>query len=258
MRKRFEKAFNKVLLNENEKNQIIENVISRKSVTKEKSGFWYGKMGGVIVVAAALLVFVLVNAVILGGMRKRAPASEALEETEEETTVETDQPDKKTEELKEKILAADYVITEDLSEERQEEFFELLADYLPVKNAVMTSCFGTRGCTQHTGIDMTAEETTVYLVMDGTVTAYGYMSEKGNCLVIDHGNGVVTEYHHLQESMVSVGDVLSAGTPIAVYGNTGASTGAHLHWEIIVDGEYKNTLVYLAVHLEEFTNQPWD
>lgn len=337
MRKRFEKAFDKVLLNDKEKNQIIENVISQKNVEKEKSGFWHGKMGGVIVVAAALLVFVLVNAAILGGMRKGTPASAVSEETvatetlnellptdaiEDVNVTENDATDmtvvetttmaeeetasndgieyaldvldqkiesikaeiqaaesdgaielsetklaelnelydqiKQLEEIKDRIQEIKLMDSDDLPVEEQAEWLAGLKDYLPVKNAVMTSGYGLRWSALHTGIDMTAEETTVYLVMDGTVTTYEYMSMKGNCLVIDHGNGVVTEYHHLQESLVSVGDVLSAGTPIAVYGNTGASTGPHLHWEILVNEEYRNPLVYLAEHLDEFMYQPWN
>lgn len=287
MRKRFEKAFDKVLLNDKEKNQIIENVISHKSVAKEKDSFWQGKTGGVIVVACALLVFVLINAVIFGGMRKGTPVSAVLDET---GTVETLAAENESTDMTaaETVAAADETPeaiegaedvnetleaiegeedvnetpeldgSDELSQEQQAEIFQRLADYMPVKNAVMTSGFGLHRDFPHTGIDLTADETAVYLVMDGTVTAYDFTAEKGNYLVIDHGNGIVTEYHHLKESMVSVGDVLSAGASIAIYGNTGMSTGAHLHWEIIVNGEYQNPLVYVSDNLKDFLINPWN
>lgn len=140
----------------------------------------------------------------------------------------------------------------DITKEEQEALFAQTAQHLPVKNAVMTAIMAVRDDNkyQHNGIDLTSDDTTVYAILDGTVTDYGYTAQKGNYLVIDNGNGVVTEYAHLSESLVSVGDVLSAGTPAAVMGKTGMSTGIHLHWEMTVNGELVNPLCYVAEYLK--------
>lgn len=140
----------------------------------------------------------------------------------------------------------------DITKEEQEALFAQTAQHLPVKNAVMTAIMAVRDDNkyQHNGIDLTSDDTTVYAILDGTVTDCGYTAGKGNYLVIDNGNGVVTEYAHLSESLVSVGDVLSAGTPAAVMGKTGMSTGIHLHWEMTVNGELVNPLCYVAEYLK--------
>ena len=140
----------------------------------------------------------------------------------------------------------------DMPQDEQEALFMQTAEYLPVKNAVMTAIMAVRNDNmyQHNGIDLTSDDTTVYTIMDGTVMDYGFTAAKGNYLVIDNGNGVVTEYAHLSESLVSVGDAVSAGTPVAVMGSTGMSTGTHLHWEMTVNGELVNPLQYVAEYLK--------
>lgn len=267
MRKRFEKAFDRVLLNEKERNRILENVVGQKQAVKERGRFWQGKTGGAVVVAAALLVFAAVNVLLLGGMERKSPAGMVSEETtgEEVSSFTGDNFEEASggendvmEEINEERTEETTVVDVDLSEEQQAQMFMALQDYMPVKNASVTAFFGEGASQGHMGIDMTSEDSVVYLVMDGTVTTYGFTAEKGNYLVIDHGNGVVTEYCCLQESKVSAGDVLGAGTPIAVYGQTGMATGPHLHWEILVNGENRNPLVYVEEHLEQFTAQPWN
>lgn len=155
----------------------------------------------------------------------------------------------------ENILATiEHVAAMDISKETQVRLFELLTDYLPLKNAAFTSGTEVHRGIEHKGIDMTTDDTepVIYAVMDGTVLECGWGGSKGICLVIDNGNGVITEYHHLRECLVSAGDVLSAGTPAAVMGNTGISTGIHLHWEMRADGEFVNPLCYVAEHLDLF------
>lgn len=299
MRNRFKKAFDKVSLDNMEKNQIIENVVNNQSIMKEKRNFWQGKYGGIATVCAALIVFVLVNAAIFGGMKKGSPASDipesettesmspeepnvenaAIVAGEELTTAEetptgenvtaavdestekdiTEEPELKAAEGLQIELENILAQTESLSPldvpgETQKRLFELLADYLPLKNATLTSGTGVRWGSEHVGIDMTTDdaEPVIYAVMDGTVLEYGWASMKGLCLVIDNGNGVITEYCNLSESLVSAGDVLSAGTPVAVMGSTGMSTGPHLHWQMTVNGELVNPLCYAAEHLELF------
>jgi murein DD-endopeptidase MepM/ murein hydrolase activator NlpD len=69
----------------------------------------------------------------------------------------------------------------------------------------------------------------------------------GNVIVVDHGNGMQTLYAHNTELLVSVGQYVERGQPIATMGNTGrvyGRTGVHLHFEVIVNGVKKNPVVY--------------
>ncbi len=101
--------------------------------------------------------------------------------------------------------------------------------------------FGDSGRT-HTGIDIKAPRgTPVRAAGRGKVTdaTNAYRGEKswGNIVVIDHGHGVVTRYAHLDSYLVNKGDYVKAGDVIGAVGSTGKSTGPHLHFEIISEGE---------------------
>lgn len=67
----------------------------------------------------------------------------------------------------------------------------------------------------------------------------------GNYCIIDHGNGVTTLYAHARNIYVAAGDSVSAGQAIGEVGSTGTSTGAHLHFEVRVNGTAQNPLSYL-------------
>ena len=67
----------------------------------------------------------------------------------------------------------------------------------------------------------------------------------GNCIVIDHGNGLATLYGHQSAFAVAVGDIVTTGQVIGVVGSTGNSTGSHLHWEVRVFGEPTDHTAYL-------------
>lgn len=406
MRNRFRRVFDKVSLDSVERNSIIENVVNNQRVEREGRNFWQTNAGGIAMGCAALVVFVLINAAIFGGLNKEtatpmaAPGPEdyppeeefrPMEEPKHVFVVNTDEvlleawidvavlkgngtslegfikefmtmqgtwsedaaiwidgnsaeqesadtsdvkyeipPEEefkpmeepvhvlvansereflevwvdlavlKTEDTSVEEFIKEYLLVKelwsedvtitiadetpesetsavqeetvsevettpaqetaadsdmdvlDITKEEQEALFAQTAQHLPVKNAVMTAIMAVRDDNkyQHNGIDLTSDDTTVYAILDGTVTDYGYTAQKGNYLVIDNGNGVVTEYAHLSESLVSVGDVLSAGTPAAVMGKTGMSTGIHLHWEMTVNGELVNPLCYVAEYLK--------
>ena len=99
----------------------------------------------------------------------------------------------------------------------------------------------------HNGIDIPGTEGTAILAAaDGTVTETGFDPERGNYLLIDHGDGLTTLYAACKEVEVSKGDTVKAGDEIAALGSTGASTGPHLHFEVRQDGEAQNPTAYFS------------
>ena len=97
----------------------------------------------------------------------------------------------------------------------------------------------------HRGIDIAVPEgTEVYAAQDGTVTTAEYNDEYGNYIVIEDAKGFVTKYAHLQSINVTAGQTVKHGAVIGKTGNTGASTGSHLHLECLASGEYYNPLFY--------------
>jgi murein DD-endopeptidase MepM/ murein hydrolase activator NlpD len=108
---------------------------------------------------------------------------------------------------------------------------------LPVNGARLTSGFGARWGTLHAGIDLAAPmHTPEYAVMDGVVLEAGPASGYGLVVYIQHANGDVTVYGHMDEILVQAGQVVRAGDTIALLGNRGQSTGPHLHFEVHVGG----------------------
>lgn len=98
----------------------------------------------------------------------------------------------------------------------------------------------------HIAIDIAGATGTPILAADGgTVTSAGWDGGYGKCVVINHGNGLVTRYAHCNSLAVSVGDSVSRGQTIGTRGSTGRSTGAHLHFEVISGGSKVNPLNYL-------------
>ncbi len=115
----------------------------------------------------------------------------------------------------------------------------------PVKG-VITSRFGYRGSGLHTGLDIGGKTgTTIVAAAAGTVTNTSYTSGYGNMVTISHGRGIVTCYAHCNSILVSVGDTVYQGQPIATVGSTGNSSGPHLHLEIRANGIAQNPQNYL-------------
>ena len=113
-------------------------------------------------------------------------------------------------------------------------------DYqLPVAGGVVSSVFGSRlhpitgEERPHKGLDLAAPQgTPVAAAKSGTVTFAGDGGEFGNLVVIEHQGGGSTRYGHLDSLLVKEGQQVSQGQEVATVGNTGLSTGAHLHFEV--------------------------
>jgi murein DD-endopeptidase MepM/ murein hydrolase activator NlpD len=105
---------------------------------------------------------------------------------------------------------------------------------IPIDNPLkVTSNYGPRRRRMHKGIDLKVQKgDTVRAAFDGKVRIKGYERRGyGYYLVLRHPNGLETVYGHLSKFLVSENDIVKAGTPIGLGGNTGRSTGAHLHFE---------------------------
>jgi murein DD-endopeptidase MepM/ murein hydrolase activator NlpD len=108
---------------------------------------------------------------------------------------------------------------------------------LPVDGARLTSTFGARWGTLHAGIDLAAPiGTPEYAAADGLVLEAGPASGYGLAVHVQHENGDVTVYGHMEQILVQPGQVVRAGDTIALLGNRGQSTGPHLHLEVRVGG----------------------
>lgn len=104
-------------------------------------------------------------------------------------------------------------------------------------NYALTSGFGSRWGSFHKGIDMACPTgTPVYASDGGTVIRASWFTGYGNCIDVEHENGTYTRYGHLSGYAVSAGDKVYQGQEIGYVGNTGWSTGSHLHFEIHMNG----------------------
>ena len=137
----------------------------------------------------------------------------------------------------------------------------------PVPNGVLTSPFGFRWGSFHKGLDIAAPVgNSVLACADGKVVFTG--SQKrfrryGNTVLIEHGRGAYTYYAHLSGILVKPGQLVRRGQKIAMVGNTGRSTGPHLHLEVRVANQMYNPLAYFSSTemagmrvAKRFTNSP--
>ncbi|MBA3245066.1 MAG: peptidoglycan DD-metalloendopeptidase family protein [Actinobacteria bacterium] len=118
--------------------------------------------------------------------------------------------------------------------------------YIWPAHGVLTSSFGWRWGRMHEGIDIAVGSgTPVVSSAAGTVIVAGWLGGYGNLVVVDHGNGVSTAYGHNTGVAVGVGQAVAQGQLVAYSGNTGHSTGPHIHFEVRINGSAVDPLGYL-------------
>ncbi len=125
---------------------------------------------------------------------------------------------------------------------------------MPVNGGYYSSNYGYRldpisGHSEfHTGVDIVAPVgTQVMAAAGGVVSASTFMPEYGNVVDVDHDNGLTSRYAHLSKRLVKAGDVVMKGQLIALVGNTGRTTGPHLHFEVREKGIPLNPNKFLAI-----------
>ena len=129
---------------------------------------------------------------------------------------------------------------------------DMLPSRSPVEVGYNSSSFGWRsdpftGKTAfHEGLDFTASiGTPIYAAAGGIVTMAAQTPDYGKIVKIDHGSGIETRYAHTSLILVKVGDIVKQGQLIAKVGTTGRSTGAHLHFEVRLNGAPLDPRKYL-------------
>ena len=122
----------------------------------------------------------------------------------------------------------------------------------PLRGGFFTSGFGirndpfTRALKFHAGVDWSAPlYSPVIAPADGVVVYTYFQNSFGNILAMDHGYGIITRYAHLVQFEVQPGQKVKRGDTVGRTGNTGRSTGSHLHYEVIVNGRNVDPLDYV-------------
>ncbi|MDR2587333.1 MAG: peptidoglycan DD-metalloendopeptidase family protein [Coriobacteriales bacterium] len=118
----------------------------------------------------------------------------------------------------------------------------------PCPSGSISSGFGWRDFDNsfHMGLDLAAPTgTPIYAAVGGTVIISGYSPSAGNWVVISHGSGLVTKYMHASALYVNAGQRVDAGETIAAVGDTGNSFGAHLHFQVEINGSAVNPVPFL-------------
>ncbi len=148
---------------------------------------------------------------------------------------------------------ADYLNVVESSLMRDRVQARLLPTSQPVAVGYNASSFGWRfdpfngRSSFHEGIDFAAPTgTPISAAAGGVVISSEYHHQFGNMLEVDHGNGIVSRYAHASRLLVRVGDIVRRGQHVADIGSTGRSTGAHLHFEVLVMGVQQDPSKFLA------------
>ena len=127
-----------------------------------------------------------------------------------------------------------------------------IPSHLPASLEFISSGFGYRSdpftgeAALHSGLDFRGPMgAPIHAAADGTVSFAGTKAGYGNCLEISHGNGMVTRYAHMSAYRARVGQAVAAGDVVGAIGNTGRSTGPHLHFEVRIDDRAVNPRPFL-------------
>ena len=98
----------------------------------------------------------------------------------------------------------------------------------------------------HYGLDLAVSRgTPIYAALDGTVVEAGYRNDYGYYVLVQHPGGLKTRYAHNSQNLVKVGQTVARGQTIGLVGSTGRSSGNHLHFEVIVNGNRVNPSNYV-------------
>ncbi|WP_239618521.1 M23 family metallopeptidase [Cohnella mopanensis] len=135
---------------------------------------------------------------------------------------------------------------------KQQKVLAVTPTIWPTDSRRVTSTFGvrkdpfTRRATYHAGLDIGGDTgDPIFAAADGTVIEAGRSTSHGNNVLISHGNGLKTHYSHMSKISTTVGTKVSKGDIIGEIGSTGRSTGPHLHYEVIINGEHVDPQPYL-------------
>lgn len=130
---------------------------------------------------------------------------------------------------------------------------KMIPTHAPVTGRTAGSGFGWRvdpitgQSALHTGLDFQADTgTPILAAAGGVVVTQEYHPAYGNMVEVDHGNQLVTRYAHASRVLVKQGDIVRRGQKIAEIGNTGRSTGPHLHFEVLVQGVFQDPQKFLS------------
>lgn len=129
---------------------------------------------------------------------------------------------------------------------------------LPVRNGKVTSHYGYRSdpftgrAAFHAGMDFSGPAgEDIYAVAAGIVSFAGQKAGYGNVIEVTHGDGYVTRYAHAQRLAAKQGDMVAKDQVIAYMGSTGRSTGTHLHYEVLVNGQQIDPMTYVSMALKK-------
>jgi len=123
---------------------------------------------------------------------------------------------------------------------------------------VVTAPFGIRRSygggvptSYHSGVDYgVGAGTPIYSPAPGRIVLAEPLAVRGSAVIVDHGRGVMSGFWHLSQIHVSLGAIVAPGEILGLVGNTGLSTGAHLHWEVRVNGIPVDPVQWTREHLQ--------
>lgn len=220
--------------------ELVEQVTAEKLALEEKQREVEGRKTRLAALKTEAEEY---QATVVAKRAEREQVSRSLAERREALAAQLDEMEWYSQQLAEQVAA----LVRELN--RQAGVF---APIPPVTPVVITDPFGMRwhpilGTQRmHYGTDFSASwGQTVRAIESGVVLQTSYDDVYGNLVIIDHGGGITSWYAHNSEILVSEGQAVSQGDPIARAGSTGWSTGPHVHLEIHVDGVQKDPMDYI-------------